>query len=117
MAMGESYKTTPNKLAENGVELFYQTGFDVPMIKDCAAHIVCKLILEPHNQQEHDLFIGEVLAAWADDRVFRNGHWKFDDVRDKLKNLHYVAAGQFFITGKSINVQMIDVLSKNISNI
>ena len=105
MAMGESYKTNPNKLAENGVVLFYQTGFDVPMVKDCAAYIVCKLISEPHNQQEHDLFIGEVLAAWADDRVFRNGHWEFDDVSDELKNLHYVAGGQFFITGKSINVQ------------
>lgn len=105
MAMGESYKTNPNKLAENGVVLFYQTGFDVPMVKDCAAYIVCKLISEPHNQQEHDLFIGEVLVAWADDRVFRNGHWKFDDVSDELKNLHYVAGGQFFITGKSINVQ------------
>lgn len=105
MVMGESYKTNLNKLADNGVALFYQTEFDVPMVKDCAAYIVCKLTLEPHNQQEYNLFIGEMLTAWADDRVFRNGHWEFDDVSDELKNLHYVAGGQFYITGKSINIQ------------
>jgi len=32
------------------------------MIKDCAIYVVYKLIPEVHNQQEHDLFIGEVLG-------------------------------------------------------
>ena len=105
IAMGESYKVNPNKLTDNGVKMFYQSGFDVPMVEGCAAYILCKVIPEPHNQQEHDLFIGEVLAAWADDRVFRNGHWYFDEVDDELKNLHYVAGGQFYLTGKGINVK------------
>ena len=37
------------------------------MVKDFAIYVVCKLIPEVHNQQEHDLFIGEVLATWTDD--------------------------------------------------
>ena len=51
------------------------------MIKDCAIYVVYKLIPEVHNQQEHDLFIGEVLATWT------------DDVIDELKSLHYVTDG------------------------
>ena len=52
----------------------------------------------------YDLFIGEVLAAWADERVFRNGHWEFDTAPDELRTLHYVAGGQFYATGASVTV-------------
>ncbi|MBH5329592.1 flavin reductase family protein [Eikenella sp. S3360] len=105
IAMGQSRKDNPNKLADNGVELFYFDDADIPLVKGCSAYILCKLIPEPHNQQTHDLFIGQVIAAYADDRVFRNGHWEFDEVGDELKNLHYVAGGQFYITGKGVNVK------------
>ena len=103
MAMGQSRHENPHKLAENHIELFYQPGFDVPLVAGCSAYLICRLIAEPHNQQVHDLFIGEVLAAWADDRVFRNGHWHFDEAGDELKNLHYIAGGQFYLTGKGLN--------------
>lgn len=49
-------------------------------MEGCAAWLICELIPEPHNQQEHDLFIGKVIAAYADDRVFRNGHWYYHEV-------------------------------------
>lgn len=101
--MGESRKDNPNKLAN--VPLFYQDGFDLPLVEGCAGWIVCKLIPEPHNHEQHDLFIGEVVGAWADDRVFENGHWKFDDVADELKTLHYVAGGQFYQIGKGFNLK------------
>lgn len=104
IAMGQSYKDHPRKLADNGVEIFYQDHFDIPLVKGCSAYILCKLIPEPHNQAAHDLFIGEVLAAYADDRVFRQGHWDFDHVDDAFKNLHYVAGGQFYLTGKGLKI-------------
>lgn len=100
----ESLTDNPNKLKEHGVNLFYQEDHQVPLIADCAAWMICKVIPEPHNQQTYDLFIGEVVAAWADDRVFRNGHWLFDDVPNELKTLHYVSGGQFFVTGKGLTV-------------
>ncbi|WP_392561064.1 flavin reductase family protein [Orbus sturtevantii] len=105
IAMGESYKQNPHKLADNNIELFYQDGVDIPLVKGCSAYILCKLIPEPHNQHTHDLFIGEVIAAYADDRVFCDDHWIFDQVADELKNLHYVAGGQFYITGKGLEVE------------
>ena len=39
-----------------------------------APWLVCRVILCRTRQQAYDLFIGEVVGAWADDRVFRNGH-------------------------------------------
>lgn len=102
MAMGESRYQNPDKIAH--VARFYQDDFDVPLVANCAGWIVCKLINEPHNQTEHDLFIGEVLAAWADDQIFENGHWKFDEAPDELKTLHYVAGGQFYRIGQGLTV-------------
>ncbi|HBO39484.1 MAG TPA: flavin reductase, partial [Pasteurellaceae bacterium] len=88
----------------DGVALFYQDGFDVPLVKGCVGWLVCRLIAEPHNQQTHDLFIGEVIGAWADDRVFKNNHWIFDQASDELRTLHYVAGGQFFTIGNKLNI-------------
>ena len=52
------------------VEIFYQDDSRVPLIADCAAWLVCKRIAEPRNEQSCDLFIGKVVAAHADDRIF-----------------------------------------------
>ncbi len=87
------------------MELFYAPDHPTaPLVQGCAAWLVCRVIPEPHNQQTYDLFIGEVVAAWADERVFRNGHWEFDTAPDELRTLHYVAGGQFYATGASVTV-------------
>lgn len=94
----------PDKLARHGVELFGFDGFDLPFVAGCSAWLACRLIEEPHNQLAHDLFIGEVIGAWADSRVFSNGHWHFEQADPALRSLHYVAGGQFYATGESLNV-------------
>ena len=68
------------------VEIFYQDDSRVPLIASCAAWLVCKRIPEPHNEQSYDLFIGEVVAAYADERIFDGGHWLFEKIPDELKN-------------------------------
>ena len=100
----DSATTVPDKLARHGVPLFDAPGFELPLVQGCAAWLVCRLIPEPHNQQTYDLFIGEVIAAWADDRVFRNGHWEFETAPAELRTLHYVAGGQFYAIGESVVV-------------
>lgn len=106
VALGtDSAKTHPDKLRQHGVELFYAPSQPTaPLVQGCAAWLVCRVLPEPHNQQAYDLFIGEVVAAWADDRVFRHGHWEFDSAPDSLRTLHYVAGGQFYATGASVKV-------------
>ena len=106
VALGtDSAKTHPDKLRQHGVELFYAPSQPTaPLVQGCAAWLVCRVLPEPHNQQAYDLFIGEVVAAWADERVFRHGHWEFDSAPDSLRTLHYVAGGQFYATGASVKV-------------
>ncbi|MFS2225886.1 flavin reductase family protein [Pantoea sp. B65] len=94
--------SAPDKLARAGVELFSIDGYDLPFVAGCSAWLACRLIPEPHNQQTHDLFIGEITAAWADTRVFRDGHWHFETADPALRSLHYIAGGQFYATGDSI---------------
>lgn len=101
----DSAATAPDKLERHGVRLFTAPGFEpVPLVEGCAAWLICKLIPEPHNQQAYDLFIGEIVAAWADERVFRDGHWEFDSAPAELRTLHYVAGGQFYAIGASVVV-------------
>ena len=74
-----------------------------PLMEGCIAWLECKVIQEPHNQQKYDLFIAQVMAAWADDRVFKNGRWNFED--ENLRTLHYAAGGQFFETSNPFQIK------------
>ncbi|MBV8123197.1 MAG: flavin reductase family protein [Burkholderiaceae bacterium] len=89
----------PNKLARSGVELFDLAGRDLPFVAGCSAWLACRVIDEPHIQQTYDLFIGEVVDAWADTRVFSNGHWTFETAPPGLRSLHYIAGGRFYAIG------------------
>ena len=101
----DSAATIPDKLERHGVQFFTHPAWpDAPLVPGCAAWLVCRLIPEPHNQQAYDLFIAEVVAAWADDRVFRDGHWQFDTAPAELRTLHYVAGGQFYAIMESVVV-------------
>ena len=95
-----SLADTPDKLARAGVELFRVDGFEAPLVAGCSAWLMCRLIPEPHNQQAYDLFIGEVVGAWADSRVFKNGHWQFEHADARWRSLHYIAGGHFYAIGE-----------------
>ena len=71
-----------------------------PLIDGCAAWLECRVLPEPAMAERYDLFLGEVLAAWADDQAYQQGRWTFAD--PGLRTLHYVAGGQFFVTGDSL---------------
>lgn len=100
----DSAVSVPDKLARHGVQLFTAPDHALPLVDGCVAWLACRLIPEPHNQTTYDLFIGEVVGAWADARVFRAGRWHFDGAPDGLRTLHYVAGGQFYATGASLQV-------------
>lgn len=101
----QSFKDNNEKLKQNNVRIFYQDNDSVPLVEGCAAWLICKLIPNIENQENHDLFIGEVLTAWADDRIFENGRWKLDDLPNELKTFHYVAGGQVYITGQGYHIE------------
>lgn len=94
----------PDKLLRAGVELFEMPEHDLPFVAGCSAWLVCRMIPEQSIQSRYDLFVAEVVAAWADDRVFRDGRWIFEVADPSLRSLHYVAGGHFYAIGDSIDV-------------
>ncbi|WP_228273669.1 flavin reductase family protein [Rhodocyclus tenuis] len=102
LAVGSNSGRELDKFAAFGVRTAPASRVAAPLIEGCVGWLECRLIPEAHNQQRYDLLIGEVLAAWADPRVFRKGRWSFPD--DSLRTLHYVAGGSFFATGEMFDV-------------
>lgn len=97
-----------DKLERSGVELFRMPGHDLPFVAGCSAWLACRLIPEPHNQSTYDLFIGEVIGAWADTRVFKDGHWQFEHAGPAWRSLHYIAGGHFYAIGEALDVEVGD---------
>lgn len=91
----------PEKLAEAGVTLFGIDGYDLPFVTGCSAWLACEAINEPHVQAEYDLFVAEVTGAWADTRVFRDGHWHFESAGPEWRSLHHVAGGHYYAIGEA----------------
>jgi flavin reductase (DIM6/NTAB) family NADH-FMN oxidoreductase RutF len=80
---------------------------DAPLLDGCVAWLECRLLAEPGVQQQYDLFLGEVLAAWADARVFSAGRWHFSDDHAGLRTLHHVAGGAFVVAGPTLQAKML----------
>lgn len=93
-----------DKIARCGFECSQASCIKAPLIRGCVAWLECQVIPYPENQQRHDLFVADVLAAWADPAVFSAGRWHFPD--EGQRTLHYQAGGAFFVTGTSIDVGM-----------
>ncbi len=69
---------------------------EAPLVLGCLAWLECRIYPEPHNQSRYDLFLAEVVAAWADDAVFQNGHWQ--DLPPEQRALHHLGGGHYLTT-------------------
>jgi len=104
LAVGSVSGRDTDKFAEGtGVTAFTGSHIAAPLIDGCLAWLECRVIPEPHNQDRYDLFLGEVVAAWADPRAFRDGHWQFEP--GTSRSLHYIAGSNFFETGEAFEVK------------
>ncbi len=71
-----------------------------PLVDGCIAHLECKVLpASAYVAGPHDLFLAQVLAAWADQRVFSEGRWHFEGAPDRLRSIHHVAGGHFYTVG------------------
>jgi flavin reductase (DIM6/NTAB) family NADH-FMN oxidoreductase RutF len=98
-----SLRDVPDKLARAGVELFAIDGHDLPFVAGCSAWLACRILPEDHIRKTYDLFLAEVIGAWADTRVFDNGHWAFERAERQWRSLHHVAGGHFYATGEALD--------------
>lgn len=105
LALGSmSRNDVDDKLTRSGAEFSNIEGYPMPFVQGSVACAVFRVLSEPHNESAYDLFIGECVAAWADPRVFTNGHWHFESAPEALRTLHYVAGGTFYAIGEKIEV-------------
>lgn len=102
LAVGNRSGRDGDKFAALGIDTLPASRVDAPLPAGCIAWLECRVIPEPHIQQTYDLFLGEILAAWADPTVFSGGRWHFD--APATRSLHYVAGGHFFATGEPFEV-------------
>jgi flavin reductase (DIM6/NTAB) family NADH-FMN oxidoreductase RutF len=95
-----------DKFAAYGLQTFAGEQLEAPMLEGCVAWLECRLLPEPHNEGTYDLFLGEVISAQADSRVFSEGHWHFEGY-DELRTLHHVAGGHFMAIGAPVVGKML----------
>jgi flavin reductase (DIM6/NTAB) family NADH-FMN oxidoreductase RutF len=95
-----SGRDVPDKLARFGLSAQPGPVLGMPVIEEgCCAWMECRLIPERHTEEAYDTCFAEVLAAAADERVFRNGRWSFSDTHVDLHTLHHLGAGAFAVAG------------------
>jgi flavin reductase (DIM6/NTAB) family NADH-FMN oxidoreductase RutF len=97
MAVGSASGTEGDKFARHGIATAPASKVAAPLVEGCAAWLECRVLPEPRVQEAYDLFVLEVVAAWADDAVFPGGRWRFPD--DARRTIHHVSGGAFFRTG------------------
>jgi flavin reductase (DIM6/NTAB) family NADH-FMN oxidoreductase RutF len=100
-------KPQADKFAAFDIPTFAASKIAAPLVEGCVAWLECKVIPEPHIQDTYDLFLGEVVAAWADERVFSNGRWHFEG-HDDLRTIHHVAGGAFMTVSDTFQVKTTD---------
>jgi flavin reductase (DIM6/NTAB) family NADH-FMN oxidoreductase RutF len=96
-----------DKFARYGIAAFEGATPGLPLVAGCVAWLECRLLPEPPVQQAYDLFLGEVVAAHADERVFSQGRWHFDG-QAALRTLHHVAGGHFLLPQDTVQGRMLD---------
>lgn len=74
-----------------------------PLIEGCAAWLECRVVPEPAMAEKYDLFIAEVVAAWADDALFVDGEWRLD--APGKRSLHHLSRGLFLTAGDRVKAK------------
>lgn len=102
LAVGSASGREVDKFQAHGIGTFAGDKIGTPLLEGCLGWLECRVIPEPHVQATYDLFLGEVVAAWAAPEAFSNGHWNIGE--GGRRSIHYIAGGHFFETGAAFEV-------------
>ncbi|MDD2988841.1 MAG: flavin reductase family protein [Zoogloea sp.] len=102
LAAGSCSGREGDKFEALGLDVLPASQVQVPLPAGCIGWLECRVIDEPHIQRTYDLFLGEVVAAWADSDMYSAGRWHFPE--QGRSSIHYVSGGQFFATGEAFEV-------------
>lgn len=99
-AGNQTGRDTPDKFEACGLMAAPASMVGAPLVEGCVAWLECRVLPEPAMAERYDLFLAEVVAAWADPAVFSEGRWHI--AHDAQRSLHHVAGGAFFATGQPV---------------
>jgi flavin reductase (DIM6/NTAB) family NADH-FMN oxidoreductase RutF len=102
-AVGSISGREVDKFAHFAIPTEAASKVDAPLITGCAAWLECRVLDEPSIEERYDMFVAEVIAAWADDRWFRNGLWDFSDPAGR--SLHHGKRGVFWMLHERIDAK------------
>lgn len=91
-----------DKFARFGIATTPGTHVKSPLIDGCAGWLECRVLPEPGILERYDLYIAEIVAAWADDEVWKDGAWAFTG--DESRTIHHLSGGTFLSTGERFKV-------------
>lgn len=89
-----------DKFAAYAIDVAPASIVAAPLVEGCAAWLECRIVDEPRLAAEYDLFIAEIVAAWADDASWDGETWSF--ASDGARTIHHVSKGVFLATGNRI---------------
>jgi flavin reductase (DIM6/NTAB) family NADH-FMN oxidoreductase RutF len=90
-----------DKWEKFGLERAKAGKVKAPLVEGCTAWLECKVIPEPAIAEKYDLFVVEVVAAWADDEAFEKGRWR-EDLPEPMRAVHHIAGGAYVVDGKQV---------------
>lgn len=100
-----SGRDVDDKFERYGIAALPGEVIAAPGVGGCVAWLECRLIPEPHLQATYDLFVGEVVAAFADPRAFAAGRWVTDGADPALATLHHLGGGRFVCAGEAVQAK------------
>jgi flavin reductase (DIM6/NTAB) family NADH-FMN oxidoreductase RutF len=100
-AVGSASSAEVDKLERFHVATTQASKVTAPLIDGCVAWLECEVRPDVALARDHDLFIVEVVAAWADSDVWDGRELHFEGHPEK-RTLHHVARGTFFATGERV---------------
>ncbi|PTL75786.1 flavin reductase family protein [Vitiosangium sp. GDMCC 1.1324] len=103
-AVGSVSGREEDKWALYGLRPSPASRVQAPLVEDCVGWLECRVLSEPDVQRRYDLFIAEVVAAWVEDSVWKDGGWDFSG-GDSQRSVHHIAGGVFFTTGERVQAQ------------
>lgn len=86
-----------DKFKESGLTAIPSKLVKPPLIKECAAHLECR-VADIFKMETHDLLICEVLRALADMDLF-DGEW----IPEKFHTLHYLGGKSYGVMVRRID--------------
>jgi len=85
-----------DKFKASGLTPVAAAAVEPPLIKQCAAHLECRIV-RIFEMQTHDLMVCEVVRAIADADFF-DGKW----IPEKFHTLHYLGANKYGLMERTI---------------